>query len=111
MCSVDISSLYTNILVAETMDLILNKLYVNTTRTYNEIRRDNFWILLELSPSETYFYFNGKIYKQKESLSMGASPSSIVANISLNHFETHCLAECPLNLNISFADAIWTILL
>ena len=102
MCSLDISSLYTNIPVAETIDLILNKLYVNNTATYNGIRRDNFRKLLELSLSDTYFKFNGKIYKQKEGLSMGASPSPIVANIFLNHFETHCLAECPINFKPQF---------
>ena len=73
MCSLDISSLYTNIPVAETIDLILNKLYTTNTTTYNGIRRENFRKLLELSLNETYFKFNGKIYKQKEGLAMGAS--------------------------------------
>ena len=102
MCSLDISSLYTNIPVAETIDLILDKLYVNNTSIYNGISRVNFRKLLELSLNDTYFKFNGKIYKQKEGLAMGASPSPIIANIFLNHFETHCLAECPVNFKPQF---------
>ena len=106
MCSLDISSLYTNIPVAETIDLILNKLYVNNTATYNGIRRDNFRKLLELSLSDTYFKFNGKIYEQTEGLSIGASLSPIVANILLDHFETRSLAKCSINLNFNVTDAI-----
>ena len=102
MCSLDISPLYTNIPVAETIDLILNKLYVNNTTTYSGIRRENFWKPLELALNETYFKFNSKIYKQKEGLAMGASPSPIVANIFLNYFETDCLAECPTNFRPQF---------
>ena len=103
MYSLDISSLYTSIPVAETIDLILNKFYVNNTATYNGIRRDYFRKLLELSLSDTYFKSNGKIYKQKEGLSMGTSPSAaIVSNVFLNHFETHCLAECSINFKSQF---------
>ena len=102
MCSLDISSLHTIFLVAETLHIIPNKFYVNNTTTYNGIMRDNFRKLLELSLSDTYFKFNGKIYKQKEGLSMGASPSPIVANIFLNHIETDCLAECPTNYKPQF---------
>ena len=32
----------------------------------------------------------------------GSSPSPIVADILLKHFETHCLAECPINIKSQF---------
>ena len=95
MCSLDITSLYTNIPVAETIDLILDNIYTTSVSIYKGISRENFRKLLQLALCNTYFKFNSKIYKQKEGLAMGQSPSPTVANIFLNYFETKCLAECP----------------
>ena len=75
MYRLDISSLYTNILVAETMGLILDKLYVNSATLYNELRRKKFWIWLQQYLIDTYFIFNGKICPHME----GASQSPIRA--------------------------------
>ena len=72
--SLHISSLYTNTSFAETMTLILNKLYVNTT-TYNGIRHDHFRKLLELSLSDTYFKFNGKITNKRKGYLCERHPS------------------------------------
>ena len=62
MYSLDISSLYANILVTESIDMILNELYVNNATLDNGIRRENFRKLLQLALNYTYFKFNDKIY-------------------------------------------------
>ena len=95
MCSLDISSLYTNIPVAVTIELILDNIFTNSISIYKSINRKNFQKILQLALNNTYLKFNGKIYEQKEGLAMGASLSPTVANIILNYFETNCLAECP----------------
>ena len=41
MCSLDISSPYANILIAESIDTILNTLYVNNATYYNGTRRQH----------------------------------------------------------------------
>ena len=46
MCSLDISLLYTNILVAETIDLILNHIYPIDILIYKSISREGFRKLL-----------------------------------------------------------------
>ena len=68
MCRLDISAWYTNIPVAETIDLILSKLYVNNTTTYNGIRRDNFRKLVELSLSDILNLMVKSINKRKSYL-------------------------------------------
>ena len=81
MCSLDISSLYTNIPVTESIDLILNELYINNGTLCNEIKQENFCKLFPLSLNYTYFKFNAKICQQMEGLAMGQSLSPIIANI------------------------------
>ena len=70
MCRLDISSLCTNIPVAEVINLILNFIYTNAKLIYKGISRENFRKLLQLVLNNTYFKFNGKIYKQKEGLAI-----------------------------------------
>ena len=95
MCSLDIGSLYTNIPVAETIDLIWNNIYTNGVLVYKGISRENFRNLSQRVLNSTCFKFNGKIYKRKEGFVMGQLPSPTVANIFLNYFEIKCLAGCP----------------
>ena len=55
MCSRDISSLYTNIPAAETIDLILNHIYANRILIYKGVSRENYCKLLQLPLNSTYF--------------------------------------------------------
>ena len=102
MCVLDIRSRYTNVPVTESIDLIFNELYGNNATLYNGIRQQKFRKLHQRALNDTYFKFNGKIYQQLEGLAMSQSLSSIIANIFLNHLETHCRAECPTNFKPQF---------
>ena len=95
MCSFDISSLYTNIPVSETIEIILDKIFIDANIKYHGMNRVEFRKLLEFICKETYFKFNDKIYKQIEGLPMGSPISPIAANIFLNHFEEIHLNTCP----------------
>ena len=94
MCSFDIESLYTNIPVSETIDIILNKLFPHPNKAYNGFKRLEFEKLLHLALDDSYFRFNGKIFKQKDGLSMGAPLSPIIANIFLCDFERRAFQQC-----------------
>ena len=52
--------------------LILDNIFTNGISIYISINRENLKKLLQLALNYTYFKFNGKIYKQKEGLAMGA---------------------------------------
>ena len=97
MCSLDITSLYTNIPVNETIEIILNRLFINETILYKNFTRSDFKKLLTVALNDTYFKFNGEIFKQTEGLAMGGSCSPIIANIFLNEFETNVIDNCPLD--------------
>ena len=79
MCSLDITSLYTNVPVRETIQIIIDALYANGVQLYNGFNNIQIRKLLELVASDTYFKFNDTKYKQKEGLSMGSSISPLFA--------------------------------
>ena len=86
MVSCDIESLFTNVPVKETIDIILNKLFSNT-KIYEGFTRSDFQSLLELAVGDSFFSFNNNLYKQTDGLAMGSPLGPIFANIFLNHIE------------------------
>ena len=63
MCSLDITSLYTNIPIAETIAFILNNIHTTGVSIYEDISLENFRKLLQLTLNNTYFKFNETILK------------------------------------------------
>ena len=102
MCSFDIVSLYTNVPVNESIAVILDCLFANDSSLYEGFTREEFKKLLELTLMDSYFKFNGSIYKQITGLSMGSPISPLIANIFLNKFETSILNNCPVNFKPQF---------
>ncbi|CAF3862070.1 unnamed protein product, partial [Rotaria sp. Silwood1] len=86
MVSFDIVSLYTNIPLAETIQIILDHLYKDRTPP-TTIPRDDMKKLLEFATQDSHFLFNGKIYDQKDGVSMGSPLAPLLAEIFLQDFE------------------------
>ena len=103
MGSLDVESLFTNIPLDETIDIITNKVF-GKKRKVNGLSKRDFKRLLEISTKGTVFYFNGKYYKQKDGVAMGSPLGPALANAFLAHHETLWLEECPL----SFAPIFFT---
>ena len=101
ICSFDASSFYANVLVNETINIILSRLFTNDVTLYNGFTLLDFKKLLSIALNDTYIKLNGEIYKQREGLSMSSSLSPIIANIFLNEFETNCLSNCPTNIKLT----------
>lgn len=102
MCSFDVESLYTNVPVTESIELILNRIYIDNVKVHHGFTRKELKKLLELTLQDTYFKFNNSIYKQLDGLAMGSSLSPIIANIFLNDFETKHLNNCPAQFRPTF---------
>ncbi|CAF4389133.1 unnamed protein product [Rotaria sp. Silwood2] len=86
MVSFDITSLYTNIPVNETIDIILKHLY-NDERPPPTIKKNDMKKLLEFVTEKSHFIFNGKIYDQVDGVSMGSPLAPLLAEIFLQEFE------------------------
>lgn len=91
MVSYDVQSLFTNIPLEETIDLIIDaaeqKLFPCPTHPTN-LRK-----LLELCTKDVQFQFDGELYRQTEGVSMGSPLGPILADIFLGHLENTSLKK------------------
>ena len=60
MVSLYIESLFTNVPVAETIEIILSKLFPDASSEYHGFTRNDFKTLLKLAVEDSYFSFNSK---------------------------------------------------
>ena len=106
LISFDITSLFTNIPLCETIDIILNELYpelCTCSPTKKRMKKSdkcstclckaNMKWLLETATSETHFYFNNKIYRQCDGVSMGSPLGPLLADIFLIDLEKKILPK------------------
>ena len=94
MASFDITSLFTNIPLAETIDIICEKIF-STQDSFLNFDRPTFKKLLSLACHNTYFLFNDTVYHQFDGVAMGSPLGPTLANIFLCHYESQWLASCP----------------
>ena len=94
MASFDVESLFTNIPLNETIDIIINNLFGDTD-DFMKFSPKQFRDLLELAVKECPFQFNNKIYTQLDGVAMGSCLGPTFANAFLCYHETIWLADCP----------------
>ena len=70
MASFDIKSLFINIPLDETIDIIVTKLFSNSIR-FRGFNSDDFTKLLQLSGKNCHFLFNGVLYEQIDGVAFG----------------------------------------
>lgn len=104
MVSFDVKSLFTNVPLTYTINLILDRLHptciINKcqhrprTRQCKACRhREDFNILLRAATSDVQFIFDGKIYVQHNGVAMGAPLAPIIADIFMTHLETSLMDQ------------------
>ena len=71
MASFDVNSLFTNIPLEETIDIIMSDIETSPDGTICGIERTEFKKLLSLATTESMFLFNDKYYKQIDGVAMG----------------------------------------
>ena len=96
MASFDIESLYTNVPLQETTQIIVNNLenYDHDTLGLN---RQQLSKLLNIATSESVFTFEEKLYSQIDGVSMGSCLGPAYANAFLCHHEVSWLNNCPVS--------------
>ena len=95
MASLDVESLFTNIPLNETIDIVTQRVYGDKQKV-DGLSKDDFKRLLEISTKGSVFYFNGCYYRQKDGVAMGSPLGPDLANAFLAHHESIWLEECPL---------------
>ena len=85
MCSFDVSSLFTNIPLDETIQICLDKLYALPDPP--TMPRSVLKGLLEFATKKSHFIFEGDYYDQIDGVAMGSPLGPVLANIFMCHFE------------------------
>ena len=96
MASLDVESLFTNVPVQETIQIILDKIFTRPDTIFHNFNITDFRKLLELAVLDTAFIFNGKAYIQTDGMAMGSPLGPTFANIFMCSLEERMLDDCPL---------------
>ena len=95
MASFDIKSLFTNIPVSETSNIILSTLFPQESTIFSGFTRNLFEKMLNNCVKNNVFLHNGVLYEQIDGCPMGGCISPTMANVFLCHHETKWLDNCP----------------
>ena len=85
MCSLDVSSLFTNVPLEETLNICLDKLY--SLADPPALPRVVLRKLLEFTTKKSHFLFDGKYNDQIDGVAMGSPLGPVLANIFMCVFE------------------------
>ena len=113
MVSFDVTSLYTNIPIIDTLNIM--KDYVNNDDQFTRktaIPQDKFLDLVHLVLTTTWYTFNSQFYQQTDGVAMGGPASSTTAEIYMQAYE-HTAITTALHLPKvweRFADDVYSIL-
>ena len=110
MGSLDGDSLFTNIPLDETIDICVNQLFENTD-TVEGFAKSELKQLLSLATKESYFIFNGLLYKQIDGVAMGSHLGPSLTNAFLSYHEKNWLNNCRKDLSQFFTDVMSMIIL
>ncbi|XP_015750943.1 PREDICTED: uncharacterized protein LOC107330926, partial [Acropora digitifera] len=90
LVSFDVTSLFTNVPVDETIELLATKAFENDwfNKTHNlSLTRAGLKQLLEIAAKNQLFQFNGHLYEQKDGVAMGSTLGPLMANSFLCNIE------------------------
>ena len=87
LVSYDVTSLFTNVPLAETIDIILGKLFPTDTTFFHGFDKVNFRHLLTLAVMDNYFIFDNVLYMQIDGMAMGSPLGPTFANIFMCYLE------------------------
>ena len=94
MGSLDVDSVFTNIPLDETIDICVKELFENTD-TVEDLTKSELNQLLSLATMESYFIFNGLLYKEIDGVAMGSHLGPSLANTFLSYHEKNWLNNFP----------------
>ena len=94
MASFDVTSVFTNIPVGETIEIICNQISANRV-VFEGLDRSQFIKLLSLAVRNCHFTFNNRVYQQIDGVAMGSPLGPLFANIFMSFNEKTWLHNYP----------------
>ena len=92
LASLDVESLFTNVPIDATIDIILQNTYNHDTRPPPKIPRKSLETLLRVCTTEAPFqHIDGSLYRQKEGVAMGSPLGPTFANFYMANVEKEVL--------------------
>ena len=91
LVSYDVSSLFTNVPLEETISILVDKAFENDwfNKTHNlKLQKHQLTELLEIATANQLFQFNGDLYQQKDGVAMGSPLGPLLANVFMCHIES-----------------------
>ena len=111
LVSFDVVSLFTNVPLGETIDMIAEHIYNSNTKPMFE--KDVFKRLMKIATSGIFMY-NGKCFKQVDGVTMGSPLGPTMANFCLAYYEEKLLGDSSGNtgdpcLYLRYVDDIFCV--
>ncbi|XP_046848123.1 uncharacterized protein LOC124441700 [Xenia sp. Carnegie-2017] len=96
MCSFDVTSLFTNVPLEETIEICAQNLFHSDT-TLPDMSENAFRELMMAATKGVEFSFDDTMYKQIDGVAMGSPLGPVLANIFVGYHECKMLAssDCP----------------
>jgi len=88
MCSYDVVSLFTNVPLAETIDICCQSLYHSVDIAKPSLHENEFRALMLRVTSDVQFSFGDIMYQQCDGVAMGSPLGPVLANIFVGHCES-----------------------
>ena len=92
LVSFDVTSLFTNVPLQETIDIVADYIFNDENPTIPDMEKDDFIKLLQLA-TEGMFLYRDKLYRQIDGVAMGSPLGPTLANFVLAHIESKIFAE------------------
>ena len=100
LVSYDVTSLFTNIPLQETIDIAINLIFnhnPNLNITKKELKK-----LFLFATSQAHFIFNSKFYNKVDGVATGSPLAPVLGNISMVFYESKVLNEYNLNKYVDY---------
>ena len=101
MASFDVTSLFTNIPLKETIDIILDNVDEEHLSNFG-IEKSHLAKMLNLATCNNAFTYEGKLYNQVDGVAMGSPLGPVFADIFMGFNEKIWLSECPVDFKPLF---------
>ena len=111
MVSYDVTSLFTNIPLKETIEIAVNTILEKNPKI--KISKGELTKLFNFATSETHFLFNDKYYDQINGVAMGSPVAPVLANLFMSHYENKWIEEYreyDISFYIRYVDSIFCLL-
>ena len=94
MASLDVDSLFTNVLLDETIKICIDEL-CKSEMTVSGLNEKEMFEMLSLTLKESIILFDNKYYNQIDGIAMGSPLVPTLAKTFLCHHESNWLKDCP----------------